>query len=114
MIQAAAERAFDFSKGSPLSDEYNIRLGLILAQINKRNIEDVYKMRALYDMFICLQRTLTNSDDLLGDAAFESYRAYGELKLMYMNPKTSETKTLTNEEKISHYKNLYRTMIANE
>lgn len=114
MIQAAAERAFDFSKGSPLSDDYNIRLDLILAQIYKRNIEDAYKMRALYDMFICLQRTLTNADDLRGDAAEESYRAYGKLKLMYMPSKQDTTKKLSNEEKINHYRHLYQTRIAND
>lgn len=104
--EAAFTGCFNFKEGSPLDVDYQIRLKLALDYLFKKRLENILKVKTLYNTLICLQRTVANASDLAGDKAKDTLSRFTKTVI---SGSASEEQSLEDSEEsiIDHYKALY-------
>jgi hypothetical protein len=104
--EAAFTGCFNFKEGSPLDQEYHLRLKLALNYLVKKRLAEVLKVKAIYNTLICLQRTVANASELAGDTVKDTLTKY--VKTVLNNDTTEEQKIEDSEESIvAYYKAIY-------
>lgn len=114
ITEAAVTNVFNFKDGSPLDPEYNIRLKYALSYLLKKRMENAFEVLSIYNMLICIQRTLAGASDLYGEKSKEVLS-----KCLRLITNTTEDEVKTDSETseastIEHFKAIYNKLYGNE
>lgn len=111
--EAAFTGCFNFKEGSPLDQEYRLRLKLALDYLIKKRIKAVLSAKLIYNTLICLQRTVANASELAGDIAKNTLNKY--VNTVLDTDSTDEPNQIDMEESIiDHYKAIYEQLYGTD
>ena len=113
ITEAAVTNVFNFKDGSPLDPEYNIRLKYALSYLIKKRAETSLELLSIYNVLICIQRTIAKSSDLYGQNAKDALEKCIQLLANQAIEHTDEYNNSSEESTIEHFKAIYNQLYGN-